>query len=144
VLETQRVRRLGGGQEFPVNVRVLACTNRDASAAVADGQLREDLYYRLNVFGVKLPPLRDRLDDLPLLIPHFLAEFDRKYRVQTPGIREDAMGYIYGHSWPGNVRELRNALERAVILSRGGWIERDHLPKDVIRCSPVSPAAEMS
>jgi transcriptional regulator with PAS, ATPase and Fis domain len=100
VLETQRVRRLGSSQDFQVNVRVLAASNREPERAVADGKLRKDLYYRLNVFGLKLPPLRERRDDLPLLIRHFLTEFDRRYRVRTPGVREDAMAQICCHSWP--------------------------------------------
>ncbi len=89
------------------------------------------------ISDVLMPDISGRRDDLPLLIRHFLTEFDRQYRVRTPGVREDAMAQICCHSWPGNVRELRNALERAVILAQGGWIERAHLPQDVLRCSPV-------
>ncbi|MBI2821756.1 MAG: sigma-54-dependent Fis family transcriptional regulator [Acidobacteria bacterium] len=128
VLEDGCVRRLGGHQEFVFNVRVLASTNRDPGAAVKDGQLREDLYYRLNVFSVKLPPLRDRREDVPLLAQHFMEEFNRKHETQVEGFRPEVLEKLKGYSWPGNVRELKNVVERAVILARSKWVELSHLP----------------
>jgi len=125
ILEDQRVRRLGGSQEIPVDVRVIAATNREPRGAV---QLREDLYYRLNVFTICLPPLRERISDIPLLIQHFIRELSRKHNLQVLGARQETSQLLKSYSWPGNVRELRNVIERAVILARGGWIEPSHLP----------------
>ncbi len=139
VLEDQHVRRLGASQELVLNVRVLAATNRDSDLAISEGELRGDLYHRLNVFGLKLPALRNRKDDLDLLIKHFLTEFNERYGTRILGLQEDAMAKMQAYSWPGNVRELRNVLERAVVLGSGEWIQMAHLPSDVLRCEPASP-----
>ncbi|MBI4480984.1 MAG: sigma-54-dependent Fis family transcriptional regulator [Acidobacteria bacterium] len=128
VLEDGRVRRLGAAQEFAYDVRVLAATNRDPREAVEKGQLREDLLYRLNVFHVVLPPLRDRKDDLPGLVQHFLNELNAKHHSSVVALRPEALERLQAYRWPGNVRELRNVLERAVILAKGEWIESSHLP----------------
>jgi len=128
VLEDKRVRRLGGPQEFRVDVRVLAATNQDPAEAVSAGKLRQDLFYRLNVFTVVLPPLRERLRDLPLLAQHFIREFSAKHKIQVEGLREETLALLQEYTWPGNVRELRNVMERAVILARTRWIEPSHLP----------------
>ena len=128
VLEERRVCRLGGGQEVPVDVRVLASTNCEPRTAVQMGKLREDLYYRLNVFTVTVPPLAARSSDIPLLTQHFIREFDRKHGLSVEGVREDAARILRSYPWPGNVRELRNVIERAVILAMSGWIEVSHLP----------------
>jgi len=128
IIEDQRVRRLGSSQEIPVDVRVIAATNREPRNAVQNGKLREDLYYRLNVFTIYLPPLRERISDIPLLIQHFIRECSRKHSVQAMGVRQETTQLLKSYSWPGNVRELRNVIERAVILARGGWIEPSHLP----------------
>jgi DNA-binding NtrC family response regulator len=128
VLEDGRVRRLGSAHEFTFDVRVLAATNRDPKDAVEKGLLREDLLYRLNVFQVVLPPLRDRREDLAGLIQHFLNELNSKHQTSVVAVRPDAMEKLQGYRWPGNVRELRNVLERAVILAKGEWIEVTHLP----------------
>jgi DNA-binding NtrC family response regulator len=128
VLEDGRVRRLGASHEFAFDVRVLAATNRDPQEAVEKGQLREDLFYRLNVFHVALPPLRDRKDDLPSLVQHFLSELNAKHHSAVVAVRPDALERLQGYAWPGNVRELRNVLERAVIVAKGEWIEVSHLP----------------
>jgi transcriptional regulator with PAS, ATPase and Fis domain len=128
VLEDKRVRRLGGAQEFLVDVRVLTATNQDPPEAVGKNKLREDLFYRLNVFTVALPPLRERLSDLPLLSQYFIQEFNAKHRMQVEGLREEALNLLQEYGWPGNVRELRNTMERAVILARTKWIEPSHLP----------------
>ena len=128
VLEDGMVRRLGGRREVAVDVRVLAATNRDPLAAVKEGRLREDLYYRLNVFTVELPPLRERLDDVPLLAQHFISSFNDKHGVDVNGVSAEALDLMTEYHWPGNVRELRNVMERAMILAREGWIESAHLP----------------
>jgi DNA-binding NtrC family response regulator len=128
VLEDGRVRRLGGARDVRFDVRVLAATNRDAARAIRDGRLREDLYYRLNVFELVIPPLRERSDDIPLLAHHFVQEFARKHRMPVEGVAASAAQQLAAHAWPGNVRELRNVIERAVIVASRGWIERRHLP----------------
>jgi DNA-binding NtrC family response regulator len=128
LLEDGRVRRLGGGKEMTFDVRVLAATNRPAAAAVEDGHLRADLYYRLNVFELRVPALRERIEDVPLLAQHFVGEFARKHRMEVEGLRDETRELLEGYPWPGNVRELRNVVERAVIVARVGWIEPSHLP----------------
>lgn len=128
VLEDGKVRRLGGRQEMSFDVRVLAATNQDPKKAVEDGRLREDLYYRLNVFTVTIPPLRERKEDLPLLVQHFIGEFNRKHNTRIQALRDGVMEMLKAYDWPGNVRELKNIIERAVILARGEWIEGSHLP----------------
>jgi DNA-binding NtrC family response regulator len=135
VLEDQRVRRVGGSQEFVVDVRVLAATNRDPHEAVSAGKLREDVFYRLNVFTVALPPLREHKTDIPLLVQAFIREFNAKHNSQVESCTGETMELMKAYSWPGNVRELRNIMERAVILARGPWIEPAHLPA-YIQSSP--------
>jgi DNA-binding NtrC family response regulator len=132
VLEDRRVRRVGGSQEFLVDVRVLAATNKEPRSAVENGKLREDLFYRLNVFTVALPPLRDRKSDIPLLVQAFIREFNAKHNAQVESCRIEALELLKAYSWPGNVRELRNIMERAVILAKGPWIETSHLPAYVL------------
>jgi two-component system response regulator HydG len=139
VLEDGKVRRLGGKQEFEFDVRVIAATNQDPRTAIREARLREDLYYRLTVFTVHLPPLRDRKDDIPLLAQHFIGEFNRKHTANVAALRDDALEMLMTYSWPGNVREFRNVLERALILARGEWIETSHLPPYL-----RSPSAESS
>ncbi len=128
VLEDGRVRRLGGKDELKVDVRVLAATNRDPDKAVQEGQMRGDLFYRLNVFTVHLPPLRERRTDIPLLVQHFVSRFNSKHGAQVQGVREETLEKLTAYPWPGNVRELSNVLERAVVLARSRWIETSHLP----------------
>lgn len=128
ILEDGRARRLGGSKELSFDVRVLAATNRNASQAIRDGLLREDLFYRLNVFELTLAPLRERADDIPLLAQHFVREFNRKHRLEVEGVTDAALELLGAHPWPGNVRELRNVIERAVIVARTGRIEPKHLP----------------
>jgi len=128
VLEGGRVRRLGGSQEHEFNVRVIAATNRDPQEAVEQGKLRQDLYFRLNVFTVTLPPLRDRTADIPSLVQHLIRHFNEKHGTALAAVRPEVWERLKSYSWPGNVRELRNVVERAVILARGEWIEVAHLP----------------
>jgi DNA-binding NtrC family response regulator len=118
-LETRAVRRLGGKKEIPVDIRVLAATNRDVQKAVSDGDLREDLYYRLAVVDISLPPLRERTDDMQLLANEFLERFATQNGKQVTGFEDSAWDWILSYHWPGNVRELKNAVERAVIMARG-------------------------
>ncbi len=131
VLEDSRVRRLGGRTEMEVDVRVVASTNKNLGEAIRQNQFREDLYYRLNVFEVHLPPLRDRLEDVPVLTAVLLEDLNRKHGTQVLEISPEAMELLRQHRWPGNVRELRNALERAVILAGEGAIQVRHLPPAV-------------
>ena len=141
VLEDHKVRRLGSKVETPVDVRVLAATNKNPEQAVASGQLRQDLYFRLNVFHIHLPPLREHKEDLPLLIEHLLAELSEKHGKKVSSIGADAMDLLRSYPWPGNVRELRNVMERAVIASDRGTIGRQHLPPDFGRAPTVSTSA---
>src|SRR2546428_4842956 len=119
VLADGKVRRLGGSYEFEFDARVLAATNRDPLKAIEEGKLREDLYYRLNVVPIPLPPLRDRGEDIPLLVQHFVKEFNTKHHINIEGATDEAMTMLKGYSWPGNVRELRNVIERSVVLAKG-------------------------
>jgi DNA-binding NtrC family response regulator len=128
VLQERKFRRLGGRNEQSVDVRVLAATNVVPLEAMKSGKLREDLYYRLNVFAMELPPLRQRKDDLPLLIQSFLAEFNQRNNKAVSAVEPGAMRILEQYNWPGNVRELRNVIERAVILSTGEFIDGKHLP----------------
>jgi DNA-binding NtrC family response regulator len=132
VLENRVVRRLGGSHEFTVDVRVIAATNREPKISVENGMLREDLFYRLNVFTVPLPPLRERKGDIPLLAQHFIREFNRKHNARVETLRDDVLELLKAYNWPGNVRELRNIMERAVILAKGEWVEPSHLPAYIL------------
>jgi DNA-binding NtrC family response regulator len=128
VLQERTFRRLGGRTEQSVDVRVIAATNVEPLEAVAKGKLREDLFYRLNVFSFRLPPLRDRKEDLPLLIQSFINEFNTRNQKAIVGVDHQAMRVLEHYAWPGNVRELRNVIERATILAPGPFIEPKHLP----------------
>ena len=118
-LETRSVRRLGGKKEIPVDIRVVAATNKDLQKAISEGELREDLYYRLAVVEIYLPPMRERADDIQLLANEFLARYASQNGKHVTGFADDAWDWIMSHHWPGNVRELKNAVERAVIMARG-------------------------
>ena len=122
VLVEGAFRRLGGKTEIKVDVRVVAATNKDPVAAVRDGAFREDLYYRLNVFSPAVPPLRDRVEDIPLLVTGFFEEFNRKYDKRVASVDDAALEILMSHAWPGNVRELRNVVERAFIACEGDVI----------------------
>ena len=143
VLQERTFRRLGGRQEQSVDVRVVAATNATPSEALKSGKLREDLYYRLNVFEVELPPLRARKADLPLLVQSFLVEFNARNRKAVSAPDPAAMRILEQYDWPGNVRELRNVIERAVILSTGAFIEPKPLPP-LIAGSPDAGVPTMS
>ncbi|REJ80003.1 MAG: sigma-54-dependent Fis family transcriptional regulator [Acidobacteria bacterium] len=143
ILEEGTLRRLGSKEERRVDVRVLAATNQDPEKAIAEGKLRADLFYRLNVFGIVLPPLRERREDVDLLTRHFLRSFRDKHGAETPGFRDSAAELLQGYHWPGNVRELRNVVERAVIVARDSWIEPGHLPPYLEQAAPA-PADAVS
>jgi DNA-binding NtrC family response regulator len=143
VLEERKVRRLGSKTETPVDVRVLAATNKDPEQAVAQGQLRQDLYFRLNVFHIHLPPLRDHKEDLPLLVEHLLAELGEKHSRKARGVNTEVMELFKSYAWPGNIRELRNVLERAAIACDREVIGRQHLPADFGRAL-AAPSARLS
>jgi transcriptional regulator with PAS, ATPase and Fis domain len=128
VLQERTFRRLGGRQEQTVDVRVIAATNQNPIDAVRAGKLREDLYYRLNVFAIELPPLRERREDVPLLIQTFLGEFNARNGKSVRAVDQETLQILEQYPWPGNIRELRNVMERATILADGDFIETRHLP----------------
>ena len=135
VLTDQSYHRVGGQRPVKVDVRVLSATSRTLSEEIAAGRFREDLYYRLNVVPVKLPALRERREDIPELVSHFLARFAAERRIPTPSLSDEAMAALQAHEWPGNVRQLRNIIERTIILAPGdrvGCIEVDLLPSEVL------------
>ena len=140
VLEDRKVRRLGSKIETPVDVRVLAATNKDPEQAVGDGRLRQDLYFRLNVFHIHLPPLREHKDDIALLVDHILQEVNAKHGKHVRGIGAEVLDIFMGHTWPGNIRELRNALERASIMCEKDLITRACLPAEFGRTAAKGPS----
>src|SRR5205085_6301686 len=117
VLEERQIERLGGSHAIPINVRVISATNRDLEAAMAAEKFRADLYYRLRVVQINLPPLRERREDIPLLAAHFLQTYAAKYKLKCTEISREAMARLAGYDWLGNVRELRNAIERGAVLA---------------------------
>jgi len=145
VLEDRKLRRLGSKVETTIDVRVLAATNKVPEEAVARGELRNDLYYRLNVFNIHMPTLKEHKEDIPDLVQHLLREMDAKHGRKVATVSEAVLNQFQNHSWPGNVRELRNTLERAVIVCEGAVIETKHLPPGfgqvVLRTSAEDPDA---
>jgi len=132
VLQEQEIERLGGGgRTRPVDIRLIAATNIDLAKAVHEGQFREDLYYRLNVIPITIPPLRDRRDDIPLLVQHFVRLYADKNGKPVTGCTRGALDRLVDYTWPGNVRELENAIERAVVLSRENVITEEALPPEI-------------
>ncbi len=125
VLQEKQYERVGEDRTRSANVRIVAATNRNLKEAAADGRFREDLFYRLNVFPIQVPPLRQRVDDIPLLARHFVELSTRELKCALPRLTRAAVTQLQGYDWPGNVRELRNVVERAVILARGGALEFD-------------------
>ncbi|PYT59233.1 MAG: transcriptional regulator [Acidobacteria bacterium] len=140
VLEDHKVRRLGSKIETPVDVRVLAATNKDPEQAVGDGQLRQDLYFRLNVFHIHLPPLREHKEDIAPLVEYILQEVNAKHGKHVRGIGAEVLDIFMGHTWPGNIRELRNALERASIMCEKELITRACLPAEFGRTAAKGPS----
>jgi two-component system nitrogen regulation response regulator GlnG len=136
-LQERTIERLGGHESVRIDVRVLAATNRDLEAFMREGKFREDLYYRLNVVALNLPPLRERRRDIPLLVEHFLAKYATE--LGECGVAPDALDRLVGHDWPGNVRELENVVQRAMVMATSGVILPEHLP-----IGPVSAAASVA
>jgi transcriptional regulator with PAS, ATPase and Fis domain len=144
LLQEREFQRLGGSRTLRADVRVIAATNRDPRVAMERGTLREDLYYRLGVFEMTLPALRERPDDILVLAEAFLKEVGRNIGRPAAGLSKDARDRPLAHRWPGNIRELRNAIERAMILCEGGLITSDHLPITLggaARATTAAPAA---
>jgi transcriptional regulator with PAS, ATPase and Fis domain len=139
VLEERKVRRVGGNKEITVDVRVLAATNKDPHEAVRKNELREDLLYRLNVIHMKLPPLRERRDDIPLLVQHMVKELGERHQRPARLISHDVLEVFARHPWPGNVRELRNVMEHAVIVCEGQRIEKQHLSPQMFDGRSLKP-----
>jgi len=127
VLQDRRFERLGGSETLQVDVRFIVATNKNLEAAISNGTFREDLYYRLNVVSLTLPPLRERKEDIPLLVGYFLKKFNRELKKNVAGLTPSAMDKMIAYSWPGNVRQLENVLKRAMVLCQGEWIVEDQL-----------------
>ncbi len=140
VLQERKFRRLGGTEEIDADIRILAATNRDLTKMVAEGTFREDLFYRINVIPMRVPPLRERQDDIPLLAEHFVTRFAEQMGKSITGISGGAMPLLKQYGWPGNIRELENAMERAVALERTPMILPDSLPEQLNRGSADAPS----
>nr|NIQ02692.1 sigma-54-dependent Fis family transcriptional regulator [Nitrospinaceae bacterium]NIR56632.1 sigma-54-dependent Fis family transcriptional regulator [Nitrospinaceae bacterium]NIS87095.1 sigma-54-dependent Fis family transcriptional regulator [Nitrospinaceae bacterium]NIT83949.1 sigma-54-dependent Fis family transcriptional regulator [Nitrospinaceae bacterium]NIU46140.1 sigma-54-dependent Fis family transcriptional regulator [Nitrospinaceae bacterium] len=132
VLSEREIDRIGGSRSIPLDVRVIAATHRNLEDAIETGKFREDLFYRLNIIPVFMPPLRDRKDDIPLLATHFLKQFNQAADKSIKGITDEAMEILVNYSWPGNIRELANFIERMVVLSSGDVITPCDLPEKVL------------
>jgi two-component system response regulator HydG len=140
ILQEETFERLGSNKTVKVDVRIIAATNKDLAAMVKQGQFREDLYWRLNVISLQLPSLKERREDIPNLVQHFINRFSRKNGKEMKGLESKAMEILLGYEWPGNVRELENVIERSVVLDRDGIIGTDDLPADIL--SDSIPAME--
>ncbi len=129
VLQDKVIERVGGSEPMRVDVRIIAATNKDLIKAVKKGEFREDLYFRLNVMAIHLPPLRKRNEDIPLLVDHFIQKANKRHNRHVVGLTREAMGYFLSYYWPGNVREMENLIERLVVMSEGEWIDVEALPR---------------
>ena len=132
VLQEREFERVGGIRTIPVNIRLIAATNKDLEKAVEDGEFRRDLYYRLNVVSLEMPPLRLRREDIPMLAEYFSRKYSNKASVKAKRISPDAMACLVNYDWPGNVRELENAMERAVVLCASEVIGLEDLPESIL------------
>jgi DNA-binding NtrC family response regulator len=141
VMQEKEFMRLGGTQTIKVDVRILAATNTDIEGLIAEKAFRKDLFYRLNVIKIEIPPLRERKEDIPLLVKHFVDVYARENRKEIEGVSEDVLEILDAHSWPGNVRELENLVERAIVLSRSNVITRTSLPPFLLREESVDDEA---
>ncbi|MCX5910193.1 MAG: sigma-54 dependent transcriptional regulator [Deltaproteobacteria bacterium] len=142
ILQEQKFERVGGSEVIFIDVRVIAATNRDLKEEIQKGRFREDLYYRLNVIPLVVPPLRERKGDIPILVEHFIGEFCREYHKEPKKISPEALGFFTGYSWPGNVRELMNIVERMVIMTLGPVVEVKDVPPPIRE--QTKPPAEFS
>jgi transcriptional regulator with GAF, ATPase, and Fis domain len=133
VLQEKSVTPVGGNRAIPVDARVIVATNKELDEEVAEGRFRADLYFRLNVIPIRIPPLRERRDDIPVLVAHFIARYNREKGRALEGIRPEALEILMRYPWPGNVRELENLVERVVVLKGAGWIEPEDIPAKIRR-----------
>ncbi len=140
VLQEREVERVGGNRSISIDIRVIAATNQDVQQALQNGTLREDLFYRLNVFTITLPPLRQRLDDVPLLVEYLLEKHGVRSGQGPSAVSPAALVCLQSYAWPGNVRELQNVMERALVLSRGALIDTRHLPPEVSAVTEPAPS----
>jgi DNA-binding NtrC family response regulator len=141
-LESRQIRRLGGKKEIDVDIRVVAATNRNLEKALADGEMREDLYYRLAVVELVLPPLRERTNDVELLANEFLERFSSQNGKKIVGFSDEARNWILSYHWPGNVRELKNTVERGVIMARSDTLQlQDLMPRHLRQAPDASPVS---
>jgi two-component system response regulator AtoC len=136
-LQEEEIIPLGATSPRQVDVRVIAATSKDLKKEVAEGKFREDLYYRINVMSIHLPPLRERRGDIPLLIGYHVDQFNRKLKTSIEGLSSEAMALLIGYSWPGNIRELENVLERSMLLTKGQWITPTELPAHIRSSQPL-------
>ncbi|MCM0083411.1 sigma-54 dependent transcriptional regulator [Geomonas sp. Red32] len=139
VLQERTVRRVGGVKNIPIDVRVIAATNRNLQKRIAEGSFREDLFYRLNVFPIHLPPLRERTEDVDALAAYFLDEFSRSFGRDFGGVSDEAARLMRNYPWPGNIRELRNVIERICIMHKGPMLRPEHLPPEISGAVPPQP-----
>ena len=140
VLEERTIRRIGGQKEIPIEVTVIATTNRNLSEAVEKGEFRMDLFYRLNIFALSLPPLRERKEDIPLLAQYFLTHFTSQYKNKViKGFSPEVEQVMYSYRWPGNVREMKNVIERIVVLETSEIVKPEHLPREMLGQAMPSP-----
>jgi two-component system, NtrC family, response regulator HydG len=139
VLQNGEFERLGSGKTFKADVRLIAATNVSLKEAVDNKKFREDLYYRLHVINIQIPPLRDRKEDIPLLAYHFLQMYCRKNDKKITDFSKEALDVLTNYAWPGNVRELENTIERAVVLTRGNQITIDVVPDEILSCAQENP-----
>jgi len=144
VLEERKIRRLGGRGEVEVDVRVICASNRDLKEEIRRGRFREDLFFRLSVFAIHLPPLKERREDIPLLVHHFIEKFNAETGKRVQGCTPAAAATLTGYAWPGNIRELRNTVERAMILADGDVIGEEHLPPDMQSSNPEAAALRLT
>lgn len=135
-IQEREIERLGGKNSIKVDLRIIAATNRNLEAEVAEGRFRQDLYYRLNVFPIELPPLRERKEDIPLLVKHFISRYALNIGKEVMQISAGAMKELMGWHWPGNIRELEHIIERSVLLAEGSTIRQVHLPK--VKLQPLA------
>jgi DNA-binding NtrC family response regulator len=141
VLQEKEIRRVGGTENIPVDVRVIAATNENLEDMIANGTFREDLYFRLSVIPINIPPLRERKDDIPMLVAHFLAEFEKENKVKIT-MDSKAVDSLVEHAWPGNVRQLENFINRIATLNETGNIELSELPEDLVGSTPLNSSGE--
>jgi len=138
VLQERTIRRVGGLKDIPIDVRVIAATNRNLQDKIADGSFREDLFYRINVFPIHIPPLRERTDDIPALASYFLDSFSRAFGRDFRDVSADASELMKQYKWPGNIRELRNVIERICIMGQGPALLPEHLPQEIRGIAPAA------